>query len=213
MHGEFLDKYGAKCSIQKSSAAMYDAIWLGIDNADPKIMVSDAIKMGIHGAADRVGEERNGWMTYIIPDEVSLNTRMHLTQEMVQAMLPTLQAFAETGDLLPTDEYAAWKERYPATNIQRGMIQLQDMGKAAEIYFTPEFLEYSKSNPHAHRVVDMFRSGLSPQEIIEYLCAALKVILDKQAELLSFQPPAPMVINMDWSTAPDWVKEKFTNKS
>lgn len=29
--GEFLDRYGQRCSIQKSSAAAFDVIWLGVD--------------------------------------------------------------------------------------------------------------------------------------------------------------------------------------
>ena len=35
--GKFTDLFGEKCSIQKSSLATDDAIWLGIDN--PKLTV------------------------------------------------------------------------------------------------------------------------------------------------------------------------------
>lgn len=211
MIGEFLDAYHSKCSIQESSSAMYDAIWLGINDADPKIMVSDAIRMGILDADKRTGEDRNGWMKYPLSDEVSLNTRMHLTQEMVQALLPTLQVFAETGQLLPTDEYSTWKEKFPDAKIERGMIQCLDMGKSPEIYFSKEFLEFASNNPYGYKVIDMFRNGMPPQDIIGVLCAILKQITDQTAELRSFQPHAPMIINMDWNTAPDWVKEKFIN--
>lgn len=211
LHGEFVDKYGAKCSIQESSAAMYYAIWFGIDDADPKIMVSDGIKMGLPGADSREGEQRNGWMTYPVPDAVSLNTRMHLTQEMVQDLLPTLQAFAETGRLIPTDPYATWKEKYPDAKIERGMIATVSNERSPEVYFTKEFLAYAKTNMYAHRVIQMFEAAIPPQDIIEVLCETLKLSLDKMNELRTFQPPAPMVINMDWNTAPDWVKEKFMN--
>jgi hypothetical protein len=34
-----------------------------------------------------------------VPKEVALSSRMHLTQEMVAALLPLLQHFAETGEL------------------------------------------------------------------------------------------------------------------
>lgn len=90
---EFTDRYGQKCSLQKSSLATEDAIWFGVDDANPKIMVSDAKRLGIPT------DENNGWVKFEIPKEVLLSTRMHLTQEMVQQLLPTLQKFAETGEL------------------------------------------------------------------------------------------------------------------
>lgn len=77
----FVDRYGIKCSLQKSSIATEDCIWFGVDDTDPQIM----------------GE--NGWEKYHIPKEVLLSSRMHLTQEMVIELLPTLQKFAETGEL------------------------------------------------------------------------------------------------------------------
>jgi hypothetical protein len=93
LNGHFTDRYGAKCSIQKSSLATEDAIWLGVDDANPQIMVSDAKKMGIET------EEENGWCKYQIPKEVLLTTRMHLTREMVEELLPILENFVATGDL------------------------------------------------------------------------------------------------------------------
>ena len=65
----------------------------GIDDSEPNIMTSDAIKFGL----DTNGA--NGWMNYEIPKEVLLSTRMHLTQDMVIELLPILQKFAETGEL------------------------------------------------------------------------------------------------------------------
>ncbi|MDY6957848.1 MAG: hypothetical protein SVK08_01690 [Halobacteriota archaeon] len=79
---KFKDKYGASCSIQKSSLATEDAIWFGIDDPDPKIC-----------------EQNVGWKPYDIPKEVLLTTHMHLTQDQVRNILPTLQKFAETGEL------------------------------------------------------------------------------------------------------------------
>lgn len=72
---EFVDRYDARWSIQKSSSAMEDCIWLGIDDPDPKIMASDAIKLGLPTRTD------TGWVPYKIPDEVLVNTRMHLTRD------------------------------------------------------------------------------------------------------------------------------------
>jgi hypothetical protein len=79
----FTDAYGTECSIQKSSMTI-DAIWLGVDNANPQILSS---KFGV------------GFIPYEIPQDVSLTTRMHLTQEQVKAILPILTTFAETGEL------------------------------------------------------------------------------------------------------------------
>lgn len=93
----FTDRYGAKCSLQKSSLATEDCIWLGIDDADPKIMCSDARKLGLE--IQTGGDGHNGWCKYEIPREVSLTTRMHLTREMVAEILPALQRFVQTGEI------------------------------------------------------------------------------------------------------------------
>ncbi|MEK6828570.1 MAG: hypothetical protein AABY15_00390 [Nanoarchaeota archaeon] len=91
--GEFEDQYGKKCSIQKSSIATRDCIWLGVDDPEPQIMVSDARRLGITSSM------ANGWMPYNIPTEVNISTRMHLSREDVKKLLPLLQKFAETGSL------------------------------------------------------------------------------------------------------------------
>ena len=92
-HIEFYDRYDAKCSLQKSSLATEDAIWFGIDDAEPKIMASDAVKLGLPT------NETCGWIEYPIPDEVLFTTRMHLTREQVEELLPTLQKFVDTGEI------------------------------------------------------------------------------------------------------------------
>jgi len=71
--GEFVDMYGARCSIQKSSLATEDAIWLGVDDADPKILASKAKEHGVDT------NYTTGWVDYPIPDDVLLTTRMHLS--------------------------------------------------------------------------------------------------------------------------------------
>lgn len=90
---EFSDLYGAKCSIQKSSLATDDAIWIGVNDATPQIMASQAAAHGVH--TDAV----SGWVDYPIPENVLLTTRMHLNREQVAAMLPILQRFVETGEI------------------------------------------------------------------------------------------------------------------
>ncbi len=95
--GHFTDRYDHECSIQKSSLAFEDCIWLGLDNANPQIMSRDAIRMGLR--KQTFDENDNGWVKYEIPKEVSLNTRMHLTRKQVKELLPLLQKFVETGEL------------------------------------------------------------------------------------------------------------------
>ena len=86
--GEFTDSYENICSIQKSSLATEDAIWLGCDNANPRIL---ACKVN--------GGIPNGWVDYPVPEDVSFTTRMHLTVKMVEALIPLLQKFVKTGNL------------------------------------------------------------------------------------------------------------------
>jgi len=90
---EFIDRYNAKCSLQKSSLATEDAIWLGVEDAKPQIMAHDAAKHNVET------KETTGWVPYPIPEEVLLTTRMHLTQDMVNELLPYLISFVRTGDL------------------------------------------------------------------------------------------------------------------
>jgi hypothetical protein len=95
--GTFYDRYGKECSIQKSSLAFEDCIWLGVDDAEPKIMSADAIRLGLRKRT--FDENDNGWVDYEIPKEVSLSTRMHLTRDQVEELLPILQHFVDTGKL------------------------------------------------------------------------------------------------------------------
>ncbi len=81
---EFTDRNGVRCSLQKSSSAMEECVWLGCNEPELKRLVKG-----------------QGWTPVELPYEVSANTRMHLTQEMVAAMLPALQHFVETGELPP----------------------------------------------------------------------------------------------------------------
>lgn len=79
----FKDYYGNYCSFQESSLADVEAIWFGIDEALPKQLVK--------------GE---GWEDYTdIPDNVHINTRMHLTRDQAKVLGEILIGFAETGEL------------------------------------------------------------------------------------------------------------------
>lgn len=65
----FLDEYQTKCSIQESSAAEKNCIWLGTNECK------------VH---------------HVTGEHLS---RMHLTQEMVIDLIPLLITFAITGEL------------------------------------------------------------------------------------------------------------------
>ncbi len=93
LFGNFLDLYGSKCSIQESSLATDDCIWLGIDDPDPKIMASKV------GQINPETGEVSGWVKFHIPEDVLIHTRMHLNREQVAALIPTLQYFVDNGRL------------------------------------------------------------------------------------------------------------------
>lgn len=67
----FSDLYQNKCSLQQSSLAIYEppgtsAVWLGVDDPNPKILASQAARNGIET------KETTGWVPYPIPKDISL---------------------------------------------------------------------------------------------------------------------------------------------
>lgn len=80
---DFLDGNDIQCSLQKSSAAQEDHIWLGCDEPNAKIFPGNG----------------TGWHDYPLPESVSCTTRMHLTRDQVAALLPFLERFAKTGEI------------------------------------------------------------------------------------------------------------------
>ena len=91
--GTFEDRYGAMCSIQESSLATEFAIWLGVNDIEPKIMARDALELGIPI------KQATGWVEYPIPDQVLITSRMHLTKKQAADLIPLLQKFVDTGEL------------------------------------------------------------------------------------------------------------------
>ena len=79
---EFRDYYNEGSSIQKSSLATIDAIWFGIDNPNPKFLGT------------------SGWEHYPIPDNVLINTLMHLNREQVAKLLPIFLKFVDSGVII-----------------------------------------------------------------------------------------------------------------
>lgn len=80
--GRFTDANGEMCSIQKSSVATEDMIWLGIEDANPKVL--------------KPGE---GWQVVEVPEGTIFTTRMHLKKQHAAALIPLLQKFVDTGEL------------------------------------------------------------------------------------------------------------------
>ena len=87
------DLNGHEFSLQKSSVATENCIWFGINDAAPVVMAFDAKRLGVETDA------KVGWVPYPIPEEVLLHTRMHLSQDQVRKILPSLIRFAFTGKL------------------------------------------------------------------------------------------------------------------
>lgn len=81
---KFEDGNGVGCSLQMSSAAEEPHIWLGCDEADPKVFVP-------------YGDP--SWQPIPMPEEYIANTRMHLTQEEVKLLLPILKRFVKEGEI------------------------------------------------------------------------------------------------------------------
>ena len=84
---QFKDHYGVDCSLQKSSLAEEDAIWLGVEECNPKIMASQVMEGG------------TGWVKYPVHPDVQMTTRMHLSVEQVKELIPLLQKFVDTGEI------------------------------------------------------------------------------------------------------------------
>ena len=78
--GYFTDRYGQECSIQESSLATENCIWLGVNNTGPQLK-------------GPVCEDDYNQQVMV---------RMHLTVDNVKELLPYLIRFVETGSL--TDE-------------------------------------------------------------------------------------------------------------
>jgi len=90
---EFTDHHGAICSIQTSSCACCDALWIGPDNPDPKIMASQAARLGVKTV------ENTGWIPYPLPQDVMCTTRMLVQREQVKQIVEALSHWLKTGNL------------------------------------------------------------------------------------------------------------------
>ena len=80
----FVDQSGLDCSVQLSSLATEDCVWVGISK--PKVQYNP--------------RNNTGWHDVPMPEgDVVIDSRMHLTQEQAGWLAEQLRHFAETGDL------------------------------------------------------------------------------------------------------------------
>lgn len=79
---QFEDRYGASCTLQKSSLDFESAIWFGVDDANLQTL-----------------DPEKGWVPFPVPEDVLQSTRMHLTRKQVAELLPILIRFIETGEI------------------------------------------------------------------------------------------------------------------
>lgn len=90
---EYKDIYGVTYSIQQSSLATKNALWVGVDDPDPQCMASDAASLGVQT------DQTTGWVKYPVSDKVLMRTRMHLDRRQVKNLIKKLQAWIDTGEL------------------------------------------------------------------------------------------------------------------
>ena len=81
---EFKDYYNVPCLIQMSSLATEEAIWFGC-NSDKLVVF-----------ADNLGP----YIEMTMPKNFQVKDRMHLTRDQVAKILPYLQRFVETGNII-----------------------------------------------------------------------------------------------------------------
>ena len=99
----FKDYYNNGCSLQISSLASDECVWLGIENAQPRILTRDAIRLGLLKEAEAPHNcygEPCGWVEYPVPEEVSFTTRMHLSRKQILKLALKLLEFAFCGKII-----------------------------------------------------------------------------------------------------------------
>lgn len=79
---EFKDINGVECSVQDSSLATEEAIWFGVDDPDPEILLPN-----------------KGWVKYPVLEDVLFKSRMHLSIKQAAQLVRILNKFLETGSV------------------------------------------------------------------------------------------------------------------
>lgn len=81
---EFKDEYDIECSLQESSLASKRCIWLGCNKANPRVLVPG-----------------QSWQPVPMPADYIADTRMHLDEEQVKALIVHLQRWLDAGTFVP----------------------------------------------------------------------------------------------------------------
>jgi hypothetical protein len=76
----FKDRNGIECSLQESSLATERALWLGCQNANPRVLVPG-----------------QSWQPIPMPAEYIADTRMHLNEKQVKALVAHLNRWLKAG--------------------------------------------------------------------------------------------------------------------
>lgn len=103
----FKDTYGMDCSIQESSSAEEEKIWLGVHSAPVRVMWKDVPKFleSVKGIKKDFPETNEwGWCTVNLPDEALVESRMHLNKEQAKWLVKELKYFIKYGYLKDEDE-------------------------------------------------------------------------------------------------------------
>lgn len=79
---KFTDFYDYGCSLQQSSLATEEAIWLGVDDVNPQILVAG-----------------QGWTKIPMPEGYLAHSRMHLNRKQVQQLVVELNKWLDTGEV------------------------------------------------------------------------------------------------------------------
>ena len=86
---DFTDRYGVECSLQQSSLATEDAIWLGCNEPSPRRLAPG-----------------QGWQPVTLPEGTQCDTRMHLNRDQVAKLVVALQHWLVSGHFQPpTQQY------------------------------------------------------------------------------------------------------------
>ncbi len=86
---DFTDRYGVACSLQQSSLATEDAIWLGCNEPSPRRLAPG-----------------QGWQPVTLPEGTQCDTRMHLNRDQVAKLVVALQHWLVSGHFQPpTQQY------------------------------------------------------------------------------------------------------------
>jgi hypothetical protein len=90
---KFIESNGNICSIQKSSAAEQDLIWLGCDKLDIQGFTPYGQPESWASITEEQINEKFG------TEHINGNNRMHLSRETVSKLIPILQKFVDTGNI------------------------------------------------------------------------------------------------------------------